>query len=82
MQLVGGGRLGAEQQAYQSAVKLTQQESGEVRKLALFRAGALAMGLKNWILAQDLLEKLSKIDPNYQDVAGRLDKLRKMDQTQ
>lgn len=68
--------------AYQASVKLSRGEAGDVEKLALYRAGALAMGLKNWILAQDLLQKLLKIAPDYLDAAARLDKLQKMEETQ
>jgi tetratricopeptide (TPR) repeat protein len=48
----------------------------EVRKLALYRAGTLAAGLKDFVNAAKYLEKLISLDPGYRDAKGRLDKIR------
>ncbi len=62
--------------AYQKAATAAESdEFSEVRKLALYRAGVLATGLKDHERAKSCLQKLLKIDANYRDAAARLDKL-------
>ncbi len=48
------------------------------RTLALYRAGVLATGLKEYAQAEQLLAELAVLDPGYKDVADRLDKLRQI----
>jgi len=66
-------------QFYARAVELTQ-ESGDVnlQKIALYRAGTLAMGLRQYDAAEKYLHALSKVDARYRDVLTRLDKVRKL----
>ncbi|QDT69473.1 hypothetical protein MalM25_24120 [Planctomycetes bacterium MalM25] len=47
----------------------------ELRKLALYRAGVLAMGLRDLDKAQQHLTDLASADFGYRDVSERLDKL-------
>ena len=56
----------------------TNDEHIELRKLALYRAGLLAAGLKNIQSAEELLTQLLDLDPEYRDAATRLDKIRQM----
>jgi tetratricopeptide (TPR) repeat protein len=59
---------------YQAAVEQLETNS-EPYKLALYRGGVLATALKNLDAARKALEQLWRIDPNFRDVASRLDKL-------
>ena len=52
-----------------------------VEKLALYRAGVLAMGLKDQHQAQRLFARLAVKAPNFRDVNARLDKLKTMGDT-
>ena len=61
--------------SYEQAAEPSDETSSEVLQLALYRAGTLAIGLKDAVRARNWLEKLLKIDPNYRDAAARLDKL-------
>lgn len=54
------------------------EEDEECRKLALYRAGVLATGMKRFDDAQTLLRRLAKLEPGYKDVQSRLDKLDKI----
>jgi tetratricopeptide (TPR) repeat protein len=47
----------------------------EDEKIALYRAGVLASGMKRYDEAARLLGKLGKLDGDYKDVRARLDKL-------
>jgi tetratricopeptide (TPR) repeat protein len=49
----------------------------ETYRLALYRAGVLAMGLKEWDAAERWLTELAGVDFGYKDVAARLDKIAK-----
>jgi len=62
-------------QAYETAVAGFGDKAGEGLKLALYRAGVLAMGLKMLERAKSHLQKLATLDPNYRDLRERLDKL-------
>ena len=55
-----------------------ESELGELRKLALYRSGLLASGLRNYAVAEEQLGRLLELDPEYKDAAGRLDKIREM----
>ena len=52
-----------------------------VEKLALYRAGVLAMGLKDQHQARHLFARLAVTAPNFRDVNVRLDKLKTMGDT-
>lgn len=60
---------------YKSAVETSSEREAETQKLALYRAGVLAMGLKEWNDAERYLTELASLDFGYKDVAERLDKL-------
>lgn len=60
---------------YQSAI--TDAEPGSpCQKVALYRAGILATALKHLEAAENHLDRLVKLDPDFRDAAARLDKLR------
>ena len=60
---------------YREAIASAEDKSGDLRKLALYRAGVLAMGLKENKEAEDYLTELAGLDFSYKDVAQRLEKL-------
>lgn len=70
--------------AYKVAIKALFEnkdptpEGAERRKLALYRAGVLAIGLKKAERAVQFLERLVKLDPKYKDAAARLDKAKRL----
>lgn len=59
---------------YERALELAEAGS-EFRKLALYRSGALALGMKDLSTARERLTELAQIDGDYKDVRARLDKL-------
>lgn len=66
--------------SYERAIEASETRDGgdeELRKLALYRAGVLAMGLKEWDAAERRLTELAGVDFGYKDVAERLDKIAK-----
>ncbi len=63
-------------QCYQRAAELAAEPN--LKKLSLYRAGVLAMGLKQVDVALALLTELAGLDAGYKDVAERLDKLRRL----
>ncbi|MEO1991830.1 MAG: tetratricopeptide repeat protein [Pirellulales bacterium] len=63
-------------QSYQQAVDTLTDRQSDLQKRALYRAGVLAMGLKDTDSAQKYLSSLAAIDFSYRDVADRLDKLK------
>jgi tetratricopeptide (TPR) repeat protein len=65
---------------YQRAAEKSAEapESAEIHQLALYRAGVLATGLKEWETAERHLQELAAQDPDYKDVRKRLDKLREI----
>jgi tetratricopeptide (TPR) repeat protein len=66
-------------QFYNRAVELTAAGSDvNLKKLALYRAGTLASGLKQFDRAEECLSALSALDANYKDVQSRLDKIRQL----
>lgn len=60
---------------YEQAVEAVDPADMETRKLALYRAGVLATGLRELDLAERRLGELAGLDFGYRDVADRLDKL-------
>jgi tetratricopeptide (TPR) repeat protein len=64
-----------------AADKKAASQNPAVEKLALYRAGVLAMGLKDQHQAQRVLEQLAAKAPNFRDVNARLDKLKTMGNT-
>lgn len=56
-------------------------EWSELRKLALYRAGVLAMGLREFDSAEKHLTDLASADFGYRDVSQRLDKLAQLRKT-
>ncbi len=60
--------------SYEQALQAAVPKS-DLQKLALYRAGVLAMGLEAWDSAQSHLTELTTLEPGYRDVAERLDKL-------
>lgn len=62
--------------SYESAIAACDpSEWTDLRKLALYRAGVLAMGMKEVELAEKHLTDLAAADFGYRDVGERLDKL-------
>lgn len=61
--------------SYEAAITASEGQDSEVRKLALYRAGVLATGLKDYDKADQRLTELAALDFGYRDVAERLDKL-------
>jgi tetratricopeptide (TPR) repeat protein len=61
--------------ALQAADRVTQ---GDLFKLALYRAGVLAIGLKDLDRAEKHLSDLAGLDFGYRDVADRLDKIARL----
>jgi tetratricopeptide (TPR) repeat protein len=55
---------------------LHDPEAAESHKLALYRAGVLAGGMKELETAERNLRALAELDPEYKDVQTRLDKVR------
>lgn len=63
---------------YEAAIDAIPPSDDERKKLSLYRAGVLAMGLKDWPKAEKHLSELAGLDFAYRDVSDRLDKLEKM----
>ncbi len=68
---------------YEQAIELSgeQQQGTEMGKLALYRAGVLATGLRELDRAERHLNELAGLDFSFRDVAQRLDKLNKLRDT-
>jgi tetratricopeptide (TPR) repeat protein len=64
-------------ESYASAAELAEEDP-ERKKLALYRAGVLAQGLRDQAGAVKYLTELAEMDPGYKDAAGRLDKARQI----
>ena len=60
---------------YEQAIETTEASDEEVRKLALYRAGVLATGLRELDRAERHLSELAGMDYGYRDVSDRLDKI-------
>ncbi len=63
------------EQAVETALETTGEADSEVRRLALYRAGVLATGLRELDRAERHLTELAGLDFGYRDVSDRLDKL-------
>jgi len=63
---------------YVQAVEAGGERGTSPRKLALYRAGKLAMGLKDLELAEKYLTELAGLDFGYRDVGECLDKLNRL----
>lgn len=63
---------------YTAAIEHVGERDPEQRKLALYRAGVLAMGIKDLDKAKKLLTELAGLEFGYKDVAERLDKIGKL----
>ena len=62
--------------SYEAAVAAAAADpNSEPHKLARYRAGVLATGLKEFDKAEKHLTELAAVDFSYRDVADRLDKL-------
>jgi tetratricopeptide (TPR) repeat protein len=61
--------------SYEASVQSAGDSDSETKKLALYRAGALAAELNDRERAEKHLTQLAAIDFGYRDVADRLDKL-------
>ncbi|MEM9187387.1 MAG: hypothetical protein AAGB00_12910 [Planctomycetota bacterium] len=69
--------------SYEAAIEQTETTVAgaakeDVRKLCLYRAGVLAMGMRDYDRAEQRLTELAALDFSYRDVAGRLDKVAAM----
>ena len=53
-------------------------EDADCRKLAHYRAGVLATGMRDLDGAEGHFLKLAELDPAYKDVSDRLDKVRRI----
>lgn len=60
---------------YEQSLEAAEAGDGEVRKLALYRAGVLATGLRELDRAERHLGDLAGLDYGYRDVSDRLDKI-------
>lgn len=60
------------------AESASHAKAGGIQRLGLYRAGVLAMGLKGHHQARKIFERLATVDPSFQDVQSRLDKLRRL----
>jgi len=63
--------------AYDEAIQTCGQWDDEVRRLALYRAGWLAKGLKEWETSEKYLTELAGLDFGYKDVSALLDEVSK-----
>jgi tetratricopeptide (TPR) repeat protein len=60
---------------YEQSIEACEASDEEARKLALYRAGVLATGLRELDRAERHLAELAGLDYGYRDVADRLDKI-------
>ncbi|MFV2066595.1 MAG: tetratricopeptide repeat protein [Pirellulales bacterium] len=63
---------------YLQAVEASSERDLETKKLALYRAGKLATGLRDLDTAETHLTALAELDFGYKDVGGLLDKLNRL----
>lgn len=63
---------------YREAIETAGKDSPDSKKLALYRAGVLATGLRELDQAERFLRELAEIDGTYRDVATRLDKVARL----
>src|SRR5690606_5726482 len=60
---------------YEQSIEASEATDEEARKLALYRAGVLATGLRELDRAERHLGELAGMDYGYRDVSERLDKI-------
>jgi tetratricopeptide (TPR) repeat protein len=60
---------------YETSLESVTEREPELRKLALYRAGVLAQGLKDLGQAEKYLTELASLEFGYKDVPDRLDKI-------
>lgn len=63
---------------YEEALAKIADRNADLKKRALYRAGRLALSLKDAVKAEDYLTKLAGMDFGYQDVGDLLEKCRKL----
>jgi tetratricopeptide (TPR) repeat protein len=63
---------------YEQAIEVCDPSDEEVKKLALYRAGVLATGLRELDRAERHLAELAGLDYGYRDVSDRLDKIARL----
>ena len=63
---------------YAQAVELIPDQQEDDKKMAFYRAGVLAMGMKDLDKADNYLTELAAREYGYKDVAERLDKIREL----
>ena len=63
---------------YEQALEFCEAGDNEARKLALYRAGVLATGLRELDRAERHLAELAGMDYGYRDVSDRLDKIARL----
>ncbi|MDZ4658834.1 MAG: tetratricopeptide repeat protein [Bythopirellula sp.] len=64
--------------SYEQAIAAVEEADSEIRRLALYRAGVLATGMREYDRAERHLTELAGLDFSYRDVADRLDKINKL----
>ena len=69
-------------QCYRQAAQLAASHGREheIRKLSLYRAGILAASMQLTDSATQYLSELLRVDPQYKDAQGHLDKLKEIDE--
>ena len=63
---------------YEQAIEACEASDEEAKKLALYRAGVLATGLRELDRAERHLAELAGLDYGYRDVSDRLDKIARL----
>jgi tetratricopeptide (TPR) repeat protein len=63
--------------SYEEALEACGPSDREVQKLALYRAGWLCKGLKDYVNAEKFLSQLASIDFGYKDTSQMLDEVSK-----
>jgi len=69
------GKIVEALQYYRMASESAQPEQAECKKLALYRAGSLALNMRLHRLAKRYLDRLVRLDPDYADSAELRDSL-------
>jgi tetratricopeptide (TPR) repeat protein len=64
--------------SYEQALETCEEPDSEIRRLALYRAGVLATGMREFDRAERHLTELAGLDFSYRDVADRLDKVNRL----
>ncbi len=67
---------------YEEAIAKIPDRSADSKKRALYRAGRLALSLKDAVKAEDYLTRLAGMDYSYADVGDLLEKVRKLQEDQ